>query len=64
MAISEAQMRASAKWQAKTYDRVSLRIRKDGEVTRDAINEAAEKAGESLNEYILKAVYNRMREGS
>ena len=64
MAISEAQMRASAKWQAKTYDRVSLRIRKDGEVTRDAINEAAEKTGESLNEYILNAVKMRMREGS
>lgn len=61
--VSKAQMRATTKYESKTYARVCLRIRNDAEITRDKIQEAAEAAGESLNEYILKAVAERMRKG-
>ena len=61
MAISEAQKRATSKYQSKTYGKVCLRIRNDGEVTRDTIQQAASEAGESLNEYILNAVKMRMK---
>ena len=64
MAISQAQLRATSRYQTKNYDKVCLRIRKDGAVTRDVIAQAAEAVGESLNEYILNAIQMRMREGS
>lgn len=60
MAVTEAQARATAKWERKTYDKVLLRIRNDGTVTRDMISQAAEACGESLNEYVLKAIKMRM----
>ena len=54
---------ANTKYAAKNYDRILLRIRKDGETTREKIQNAAAAAGESVNEYILNAVRERMNQG-
>lgn len=63
MTITPAQAKATSKYQAKTYDKILLRIRKDADgLTRDKIQQAADAAGESVNEYILKAVSNRISE--
>ena len=54
---------ANTKYAAKNYDRILLRIRKDGETTREKIQNAAALAGESVNEYILNSVRERMNQG-
>lgn len=60
MSSTPAKVRAQTKWEAKAYDKVLLRIRKDGDLTRDDITAAATAAGESLNEYILNSIRERM----
>ena len=48
------------KWNEKTYDRVSLILRKDAPQNKAAVQAAADAAGESLNAYIVGAVAQRM----
>lgn len=57
MAISKAQQNAVAKYVKNNYDRVEVKFPK-GE--KDIIKQAAEKAGESTNAYIIEAVRRRM----
>ena len=47
-------------WNAKTYDRVNLVLRKDSPTSKDAVQAAADIAGESLNRYITTAIAQRM----
>jgi uncharacterized protein (DUF1778 family) len=61
MPKTDAQKRANLKFEAKAYDRLNLRIRKDGDLTRNDIQKSANAKGESLNQYILKAVEMRMK---
>ena len=58
--VTKAQTKAKIKYETKAYDKVLLRIRKDGELTREDIQQAATAAGESLNEYILNSIRERM----
>jgi uncharacterized protein (DUF1778 family) len=60
MPASKAHIRATTKYEAKAYDKIMLRIRKDGELTKDTIQMAADQAGQSLNSYILDAVQEKM----
>lgn len=55
--ISEARKRANAKYDAKAYSKILLRVRTD-EI--DEIRAAIEASGESVNGYILKAIRQRM----
>lgn len=55
--MSEAKKRANAKYDAKTYAKILLRVRAD-EI--DEIRAAIEASGESVNGYILKAIRQRM----
>lgn len=58
--LSKAQMKANRKYDTKTYERLNLRIRKDGYPSRVDIHNAADFAHESVNEYVLKAVRQRI----
>ena len=60
MSSTPAKVRAQTKWEAKAYDKVLLRIRKDGDLTREDIQQAAADAGQSLNEFILESIRQRM----
>ena len=60
---SEAKKRADQKWDAKAYDKVLLRLRKDTEPTRDTITRAAESAGMSLNAFIVEAIREKIDGG-
>ena len=60
---SEAKKRADQKWDAKAYDKVLLRLRKDTEPTRDTITRAAEGAGMSLNAFIVEAIREKIDGG-
>lgn len=44
----------------QNYKQLSIRLPKEGPITREAIAEAAEAVGESVNGYILEAVRRRM----
>jgi len=57
---SDAQKKASGKWESKAYDKILLRIRKDTEPTRETITAAATAAGMSLNAYIMQAIQEKM----
>lgn len=63
-----ARVRAQTKWESKAYEKILVRIKTDqngnrgpDEVTRQQIQAAADRAGESINAYILEAVRERMQ---
>jgi len=55
--MSEARKRANAKYNAKAYTKLMVRIRKEDE---EEIRAAIEASGESVNGYIIKAIRQRM----
>lgn len=54
---TEAQKKSAKKWDAANLDRVSVAMPKG---KKDDIKEAASTAGESMNQYIINAVDQRM----
>lgn len=58
MTVSKAQIRAVQKYVSKNYDRLELRLKK-GE--REEIKAHAESMGESLNQFLVRAVMETMR---
>ena len=54
---TEAQKQSAKKWDAANLDRMSLAMPKGH---KDKIKEAASAAGESMNQYIIAAVEQRM----
>ena len=61
MPTSKAQQRATNKYIAKAYDRINLTVSKG---KKDDIKAAAAIAGESMNQYIINAVDQRMERDS
>lgn len=57
MAISKAQQKAVAKYNAAAYDRIELRVDK-GE--KDILKAHADSRGESLNAFINRAIKETM----
>lgn len=55
--MSKPQTRASNKYNAKAYDRLAIQVKKG---RKSEIQAAAQKQGESLNSYVVKAVEQRM----
>lgn len=53
MAVSKAQQKAVAKYNAKSYDRVELKVTKG---KKETIKAHAESKGESLNGFINRAI--------
>ena len=58
---SKAHIKATNKYEKKAYEKITLRIRKDGKsgLSRDDIKESADKVGESVSEFILHAIKER-----
>ena len=61
MATSKAHIKATTKFEHKNYDKITLRLRKDGDFTRDTIQEAANSAGKSLNGYIIEVLKDKIK---
>lgn len=61
MPVTKAHIRATTKYENKSYDKICIRIRKDADITRDKLQKAADAAGESLNSYVMEAVRQRMK---
>jgi len=64
MPASEARIRANAKYDAKAYSKILLRIRKDAAINDEAIRAHAEAMGESVNGFIMRAVTETMARDS
>lgn len=60
MPETEAQKRAHAKYQSKSYDKILLRLRKDTEPTKDSITKAAETIGLSVNAFVQEAIAEKI----
>ena len=60
MSESEAQRRANLKYRKKAYDTFLLRMRLDRSPTKAEIEKAAAGRGESVNEFILNAIADRI----
>lgn len=58
MAVSKAQIKATAKYEAKTYDKTLIRLPKG---RLDEIRAHIEPAGESLNGFIGRAILEAMK---
>ncbi len=57
MPVSKAQQKATAKYEAKVYDKTLIRLPKG---RLDTVRRFADAHGESVNGYILKAVDERI----
>lgn len=64
MAQSKAHIKATIRYESKAYDKILVRVRKDGDLTRDMIALSAQAHGESMNEFILNAIRARMDEST
>ena len=60
--VSKAQIKSTTKYEHNNYDKVTLRLRRDADLTRDKLQEASDAAGESVNAYVMEAVRRRMEE--
>jgi uncharacterized protein (DUF1778 family) len=64
MPVSKAQIRATTKFEHNSYDKITVRLRKDrpdpSGLSRDSIQAAADAAGMSLNAFILSAVSDKI----
>lgn len=58
--MSKAKAEADARWRKKAYDSILFRIRKDADITCDAIRSYAESRGESVNSFLMRAVTETM----
>ncbi|MCX4256471.1 MAG: hypothetical protein OSJ54_06045 [Oscillospiraceae bacterium] len=53
---SQARIDANARYDKKAYDKILLRIRRDADINADYIRTHAERMGESVNGFLLRAV--------
>ena len=60
---TQAQNKATQKYIKNNYDDLRIRIRKDDEINKADITDNANKANESVNEYVVKAVKQRIESG-
>ena len=58
MSVSDAQKRATRKYNSKKYDRIEIKVQKG---KRDLIKIHAMKQGESLNSFINRAIQNQIK---
>lgn len=58
MPVSAAQKKATAKYEQQNYDKVLLRLEKG---KKDIIKGHADKAGDSINGYITKAIDEKIQ---
>ena len=57
--INKQNAASRARYEAQAYDKLMLRLRKDS-LSADAVRAAADRAGESVNAYIVGAIRARM----
>ncbi len=56
MNISDAKYKANKKYDKKAYCHVTLKYRKDADLTLQMVKDYAESRGESFNAFVLRAI--------
>lgn len=59
MPYTDAQKRATAKYNAKAYDRIEIKVKKG---QKEIIQKHAEEQGKSLNSYIVDLIESDMQD--
>ena len=59
MPYTDAQKRATAKYSAKAYDRIEIKVKKG---QKEIIQKHAEEQGKSLNSYIVDLIESDMQD--
>ena len=59
MPYTDAQKRATAKYNAKAYDRIEIKVKKG---QKEVIQKHAEEQGKSLNSYIVDLIESDMQD--
>lgn len=57
---TQAQNKATQKYIKNNYDDLRIRIRKDDKINKAVITENARQVNESVNEFVIKAVKQRI----
>lgn len=57
---TEAQRRASLKWERENVEKITIKLRKDQTPSKDQIRHAAEQCGQSVNAWILDAIRDKI----
>lgn len=60
---TQAQNKATQKYIKNNYETLYIRTRKDGEINKAVITESANKVNESVNEYVINAIKERIKSG-
>lgn len=60
MSTSEARKRASLKWEQANNEKITIKLNKAKDPTKDAIREAAERNGQSVNAFIIDAIRDKL----
>ncbi len=58
---TQAQNKATQKYIKNNYDELRIRVRKDDEINKTVIAEKANEVNESINEFVLNAVKQRIK---
>lgn len=60
MPKTEAEKRATSKFEKKAYDKFLLRLRKDSDINSTVLKKYTESRNESVNGFILRAIRETM----
>lgn len=61
MGASEAQKRASLKWEHANNQKITIKLRVGQDPSKEAIQQAAEAAGQSVNGWIIDAIMDKLQ---
>lgn len=57
---SEAQRRASLKWERENNEKITIKLRTGTDPSKDQIKAAAQAAGQSVNAWIIEAIRGKL----
>ena len=60
MATTEAQKRATAKWEKENNEKITIKLNKAKDPTKEQIRAAAEVCGMSVNAWIIEAINEKL----
>ena len=57
---TEAQRRASLKWEQGNNEKITVKLRVGSDPSKDEIRQAAQQAGQSVNQWIIEAIKDKL----
>ena len=60
MTASKAQIAASAKWEKENNEKVTVKLRKGVDPSKDEIRRAAEREGLTVNQFIIYCIRDKI----